>query len=93
MLPPLSPTQSVSGRFGRSSASPDSRIQWPRYRASPPPTSSTSVSSTRGTQRSRSRLGSAVSSSTPSDFQPSSTMGVEDFPLMNRQAPAKLWWP
>ena len=31
-------------------------------------------------------LGSAVSSSTPIDFQPRSTMGFSDFPLMNRQA-------
>src|SRR5262245_45924898 len=30
-------------------------------------------------------LGSAVSSSTPTDFQPSATMGLSDFPLMNCQ--------
>ena len=33
-------------------------------------------------------LGSAVSSSTPNDFHPRSHMGVEDWPLMKRQAPA-----
>jgi hypothetical protein len=31
-------------------------------------------------------LGKAVSSSTPIDFQPRSTMGFSEFPLMNRQA-------
>ena len=76
MLPALSPTQTVSLSDGRRSASPDSRIQWHRYRASPPDTSRTSVSRTRGTQRSSSMLGSAVSSSTPKDFQPSSHMGL-----------------
>src|SRR3954447_3852545 len=30
-------------------------------------------------------LGSAVSSSSPSDFQPSSVIGCSEFPLMNRQ--------
>src|SRR5262245_54119305 len=39
-----------------------------------------------GTQRSSSMLGSAVSSSTPTDFQPRSTMGLSEFPLMNCQA-------
>src|SRR2546423_13882442 len=40
-----------------------------------------------GTQRSLSRLGSAVSSSTPNDFQPNSHMGVlGSRPLMNRHA-------
>jgi hypothetical protein len=41
-----------------------------------------------GTHRSSSMLGSAVSSSTPTDFQPRPTMGWPEFPLMNRQAPA-----
>src|SRR6478672_4816994 len=31
-------------------------------------------------------LGSAVSSSTPTDFQPRSTIGFSEFPLMNCQA-------
>src|SRR5690242_10994743 len=39
-----------------------------------------------GTQRSASMLGRAVSSSTPTDFQPRSTMGFSDVPLMNCQA-------
>ena len=78
MLPALSPTQTVSRSDGRRSASPDCRIQWHRYRASPPFTSRTSVSRTQGTQRSSSMLGSAVSSSTPKDFQPSSHMGMAD---------------
>src|SRR6188472_2251189 len=34
-------------------------------------------------------LASAVSSSTPIDFQPSSHMGSADRPVMNRQAPAQ----
>ena len=87
MLPALSPTQTVSVSDGSRSANPDSRIQWHRYRTSPPATSRTSVSRTRGTQCSASMLGSAVSSSTPTDFQPSSTMGLAEFPLMNFQAP------
>src|ERR1700712_1637583 len=37
-------------------------------------------------------LGSAVSSSTPRDFHPSSHIGVEDWPVMKRQAPAGLPW-
>src|ERR671932_1334112 len=41
-----------------------------------------------GTQSSLSTLGSAVSSSTPKDFQPSSHIGVVACPLTNRQA-----WP
>src|SRR3984957_12220850 len=86
MLPPLSPAQTASDSDGRRSARPDSRIQWHRYRASPPFTSRTSVSLTRGTQSSSSMLGSAVSSSTPRDFQPSSHMGVVARPVMNRQA-------
>jgi hypothetical protein len=32
-------------------------------------------------------LGRAVSSSTPTDFQPRSTIGFSDLPLMNRQGP------
>ena len=55
-------------------------------------TSRTSVSRTRGTQRSSSMLGSAVSSSTPKDFQPSSHMGSADRPLMNCHAPAGPTW-
>src|SRR5205823_14949617 len=40
-----------------------------------------------GTQRASSMLGSAVSSSTPKDFQPNSHMGVlASRPLMNRHA-------
>ena len=88
MLPALSPTQTVSGSDGRRSASPDSRIQWHRYRASPPFTSRTSVSRTQGTQRSSSMLGSAVSSSTPRDFQPSSLMGVGHLPADELPGPA-----
>src|SRR4030095_4712173 len=41
-----------------------------------------------GTQRCSQMLGSAVSSSTPTDFQPRSTIGLSEFPLMNRQGPA-----
>jgi len=89
MLPPLSPTQTVSGSDGRRSASPDCRIQWHRYKASPPATSRTSVSCTKGTQRSSSMLGSAVSSSTPKDFQPSSLIGqLGSCPVMNCQTRA-----
>src|SRR6187551_3443204 len=66
---------------------PDARIQWHKNAASPPSTSRTSVSRTSGTQRSASRLGRAVSSSTPMDFQPSPTVGVPDScPLMHRHA-------
>ncbi len=68
MLPALTPTQVVSGSDGRRSASPDSRIQWHRYVASPPSTSRTSASLTQGTQRSAPIVGSAVSSRRPSDF-------------------------
>src|SRR6478735_5893696 len=46
MLPALSPTQTVSLSDGKRSARPDCRIQWQRYRASPPFTSRTSVSRT-----------------------------------------------
>src|SRR5512145_3342426 len=54
---------------------------------SPPFTSRASVSRTQETQRSASILGRAVSSSIPTDFQPSSTMGVlGSCPLMNFQA-------
>src|SRR3954451_6728355 len=91
MLPALSPTQTVSCSDGRRSASPDCRIQWHRYRASPPFTSTTSVSRTQGTQRSSPMLGNAVSSSTPKDFQPNSHMGVlGSRPLMKRHAPPGL---
>src|ERR1700733_12341596 len=86
MLPALNPTQTVLRNDGKRSARPDSRIQWHRYRASPPFTSRTSVSLTRGTQRSSLMLGSAVSSSTPRDFQPSSHIGVVARPVMNRHA-------
>src|SRR6185437_10101128 len=89
MLPALSPTQTVSCSDGKRSASPDCRIQWHRYKASPPEASRTSVSWTKGTQRSSSMVGSAVSSSTPKDFQPSSHMGSADRPVMNRHAPAQ----
>ena len=70
MLPALTPTQTVSGSDGSRSASPDSRIQWHRYVASPPSTRSTSASRTQGTHRSAPMVGSAVSSRTPSDAQP-----------------------
>src|SRR5918998_4112846 len=87
MLPALSPTQTVSRSDDSRSASPDSRIQWARYSASPPFTSSTSASRTQGNQRSLPMLGSAVSSSTPSDCHPSSHMGQSGSrPLMNPQA-------
>src|SRR4029453_16361940 len=90
LLPALSPTQTVSSSDGSRSASPDCRIQWHRYKASPPEASSTSDSWTRGTQRSSSMLGSAVSSSTPKDFQPSSHIGqLGSCPLMNCHA----FWP
>src|SRR4051795_4914338 len=87
MLPALSPTQTVSSSDGKRSASPDCRIQWHRYKASPPATSRTSVSWNRGTQRSSSMLGNAVNSSTPKDFQPSSHIGqLGSCPLMNCHA-------
>src|SRR5919106_2505040 len=86
MLPALNPTQTVSRSDGKRSASPDCRIQWHRYRESPPPTSRASASWTMGAQFSASTLGSAVSSNTPRDFQPNSHMGVLDCPVMNRQA-------
>src|SRR5712691_13133966 len=88
MLPALSPTQTVSDSDGRRFASPDSRIQWHRYVASPPSTSRTSASRTQGTQRSSPMLDSAVSSRTPTDFQPRSHMGDGDWPAMKRQAEA-----
>src|ERR1035438_2540595 len=53
---------------------------------SPPPTNKTSVSSTTETHCSSPVLGSAVSSSTPKDFQPNSHKGVEARPVMKRQA-------
>src|SRR3954453_13320597 len=77
----------MSGSDGRSSASPDFRIQWPRYSASPPLTSRASASRTQETQRAFSMLGSAVSSSTPTHFHPSPVMGWGDRPLMNRHGP------
>src|SRR5438128_4325831 len=86
MLPALNPTQTALSE-GKRSTSPDSRMWWARYRESPPFTSRTSVSSTRGTQSSLSSVGSAVSSSTPRDFHPSSHMGVVACPVMNRYAP------
>src|SRR6476620_2027678 len=93
MLPALSPTQTVSRSDGRRSASPDSRIQRHRYRASPPATSKTSVSRTQGTQRSSSMLGSAVSSNTPRDVHPSSHMGqLGSRPLMKPHAISGLTW-
>lgn len=88
MLPALNPTQTVSRSDGRRSASPDCRIQWHRYVASPPATSMTSASRTQGTHRSSPMLGSAVSSRTPSDFQPRSHMGSGVCPVMKRQAEA-----
>ena len=75
MLPALRPTYTVSDSDGRSSANPDSTIQWCRYIGSPPFTSRTSASRTGGTHRSASSAASAVSSSTPTDFQPSSVIG------------------
>src|SRR5262249_46931683 len=71
MLPALTPTQTVSGSEGSRSASPDPRIQWARYVASPPSTRSTSASRTQGTHRSAPTLCSPVTPTTPSDAQPS----------------------
>src|SRR6478735_6530731 len=68
MLPALTPTHTVSASAGSRSASPDSRIQWQRYVASPPSTSSTSASSTQGTHRSAPTVGNAESSRSPNDF-------------------------
>src|SRR6476646_4758939 len=70
MLPALTPTQTVSGSEGSRSASPDSRIQWHKYVASPPSTRRTSASRIQGTHRSAPIVGSAVSSRTPRDAQP-----------------------
>src|SRR6188472_3196642 len=87
MLPALSPTQTASSSDGMRSRNPDSRIQWYRYSASPPATRKASVSRTSGTHFSWSMLGSAVSSSTPTDLQPSPTMGSSDpWPLMKYHA-------
>ena len=83
MLPPLRPTQTVSLSVGSMSASPHSRIQWHRYSESPPAASSTSVSRTSGTQRSSSMLGSAVSSSNPTDFHPNWVICDSSRPLTN----------
>src|SRR5215207_11092936 len=89
MLPALSPTQTVSRSDGKRSASPDCRIQEHRSKGAPPFTNRTSVSWTRGTQRASSMLGSAVSSSNPKDFQPSSHMGqIGSLLLVNRNAKA-----
>src|SRR5262245_39169360 len=95
MLPALRPTQTLSSNEGSRFASPDSRIQWHRYRASPPSTSRTSASRTHGSQRDLPMLGRAVSSSTPSDFQPSSIIGQGDLPAMKRHATpgSQCGWP
>ncbi len=96
MLPALSPTQTVSSPSdGSRSASPDSRIQWARYVASPPATSSTSASRTHGSHRSAPTLGSAVSSSSPTDFQPRPTIGSVSRPLAKRSADSgpHIGWP
>jgi hypothetical protein len=45
--------------------------------------SSASASRTSGTHRALSMLGSAVGSSTPTDFQPKPTIGFWELPLMN----------
>src|SRR5262247_2526340 len=96
MLPALTPTQTVSGSDGRTSASPDSRIQWHRYVASPPSTSRTSASRTHGIQRFLSMVGSAVSSRTPTDFQPRAHMeALGSWLAMNSNAEAgvHIGWP
>ena len=68
MLPALTPTQTMSLSDGSRSVIPDSRIQWHRYVASPPSTSSTSAALTHGIQRSGPIVGSVDSSRRPSDF-------------------------
>ena len=96
MLPALTPTQTVSGSDGRRSASPDSRIQWHRYVASPPSTSRTSASRTQGTQRSSPRLGSAVSSRTPRDFHSMEVMpphGGMPLTKPRTEAGPHIGWP
>src|SRR5262245_10914539 len=75
LLPSGGPTQTVLRGYGSRSADPDCRIHWRRYRTSPPATSRASVSRTQGTQRSSSRLGSAVSSSAPKDLHPNPHIG------------------
>ena len=70
MLPALTPTQTVSESDGSRSASPDSRIQWHKYVASPPSTSSASASRTQVAHRSEPIVGNAVSSRTPSRGPP-----------------------
>ena len=95
MLPALTPTQTVSGSDSRRSASPDCRIQWHRYVASPPSTSRTSASRTQGTQRSSLIVGSADSSRRPSDFHSIEVMPPHGGrPLTNPRAetgPHKGW--
>src|SRR6185312_3032070 len=82
-LPALKPTYTVlRASEGKSSASPDRCIQYVRNWQSPPPTSNASVSSSKATQISRLMLGNAVSSSSPSDFQPSSQKGSPNDPQM-----------
>ena len=95
MLPALTPTQTVSGSDGRRSASPDSRIQWHRYVASPPSTSRTSASRTQGTQRSSPIVGSADSSRRPSDFHSIEVMPPHGGrPLTNPRAETgHMGWP
>ena len=64
------------GSDGKTSASPDRRIQYDKNTGSPPQTSRASVSWTDGTQHSSSMLGSTESSSTPKDFQPNPAKGL-----------------
>src|SRR6516164_7072932 len=78
----------MSRSDGRRPASPDSRIQWHKYSASPPFTSRASASRTQETQRSLSILGRAVSSRAPTDFHPSAVMGLGDRPLIKRHGPS-----
>src|SRR4051794_6798267 len=95
MLPALTPTQTVSNSDGRRSASPDCRIQWHRYVASPPSTSRTSASRTQGIQRSSPMLGSAVSSRRPTDFQPRPLMWCGGSPTTKPRTEAgpHTGWP
>jgi hypothetical protein len=86
MLPALSPTQTVSSQRRHELGQPDCRIQWHRYRASPPFTSRTSSPDPGNPAfcidaRQRGQL------QHPNDFQPSSHMGQRGSrPLMNRHA-------
>ncbi len=96
MLPALTPTQTISGSDGRRSASPDCRIQWHRYVASPPSTNRTSASRTQGTQRSSPRLGSAVSSRTPRAFHSMEVMpphGGMPLTKPRTEAGPHIGWP